>query len=118
MKNYIGDSVYCELRDQNIILTTENGGFVPVSNTIILEPQVWKALGQFVARAESDPSLRGVQWWGYRHSNQTIQCKRWFGDHRDYTEDCEGNRFVLKVVEPFWAVNQHAAMLHLQEKLK
>ncbi len=25
-----------------------------------------------------------------RHQNGTIQVKRWFGDHKDYTTDCEG----------------------------
>jgi len=43
------------------------------------------------------------QWWGYLHSNGTIQTKRWFGNHKDYTDDCEGNDFVLEVVRPFTA---------------
>lgn len=42
-------------------------------------------------------------WWGYLHQNGSIQVKRWYGDHKDYTEDCEGNDFVQQVVAPFIA---------------
>lgn len=42
-------------------------------------------------------------WWGYLHQNGTVQVKRWFGDHQDYTTDCHGNPFVIKVVKPFEA---------------
>lgn len=44
-----------------------------------------------------------IMWWGYLHQNGSIQLKRWFGDHKDYTEDCEGNDFVQQVVPPFAA---------------
>ena len=57
------------------------------------------------------------QWWGYLHSNGTIQCKRWFGDVKDYTEDCEGNDFVVQVVRPFSAINREEAMKYLMERL-
>ena len=42
-------------------------------------------------------------WWGYLHSNGSIQLKRWSGDHRDYTDDCTGNDFVVRVMPPFKA---------------
>lgn len=48
-------------------------------------------------------------WWGYVHSNYTVQLKRWFGDHKDYIEDCENNPFVLKVVPPFTAQTREEA---------
>lgn len=50
-----------------------------------------------------------IMWWGYLHSNRTIQVKRWFGDHKDYTNDCENNPFVLRVVKPFEAEDRHEA---------
>jgi hypothetical protein len=58
-----------------------------------------------------------VMWWGYLHSNGVPQLKRWFGDHKDYTEDCEGNEFVLQVVKPFPADNHKEAMNFLIEDL-
>lgn len=57
-------------------------------------------------------------WWGYLHQNNTAQLKRWFGDREDYTGDCYGNPFVLKVVEPFEAATSEEAMKILVEKLK
>ena len=48
-------------------------------------------------------------WWGYLHCSGTPILKRWFGDHKDYTEDCEGNDFVLQVVRPFEADTQEMA---------
>ena len=57
-------------------------------------------------------------WWGYLHSNGSIQIKRWFGDHKDYTDDCIGNDFVVKVVEPFEADSREAALEIIKEKLK
>jgi len=57
-------------------------------------------------------------WWGYRHSNGSIQLKRWFGDKADYTTDCVGNPFVAKVVSPFEADTRLIAMLELEKRLK
>ena len=51
-----------------------------------------------------------IMWWGYLHENGTIQVKRWLGDHRDYTDDCIGNRFVLQVVRPFSAETREQAL--------
>jgi hypothetical protein len=56
-------------------------------------------------------------WWGYLHSNGTIQLKRWFGDHKDYTDDCIGNDFVRRVVVPFEADSYESAFHILKEKL-
>ena len=58
-----------------------------------------------------------VMWWGYLHSNGTPQLKRWFGDHEDYTGDCEGNPFVQKIVKPFEANSFEEALEHLREEL-
>lgn len=57
-------------------------------------------------------------WWGYLHSNGSVQVKRWFGDHKDYTEDCEGNPFVIQVVTPFTANNRDEAIEYIINKLK
>lgn len=48
-------------------------------------------------------------WWGYLHQNGKIQVKRWFGDHKDYTDDCIGNDFVVQVKAPFEAETQEQA---------
>ena len=57
-------------------------------------------------------------WWGYLHQNGTIQVKRWFGDHRDYTEDCAGNEFVVRVVPPFEAAMREEALCIITERLQ
>ena len=46
-KEYLGDGLYCEVEHAQFKLTTENG--ISITNTIFLEPQVYKA---FVAYAE------------------------------------------------------------------
>jgi formylmethanofuran dehydrogenase subunit D len=47
-KEYIGDSVYVEVNDfGQIILTTEQGDG-KASNTIYLEPEVFRALVEYV----------------------------------------------------------------------
>lgn len=56
-------------------------------------------------------------WWGYLHQNGSIQVKRWAGDHRDYTTDCEGNEFVVRVVRPFPAENRDEALRIITERL-
>lgn len=58
-----------------------------------------------------------INWWGYLHSSGSVQLKRWFGDHKDYTEDCEGNDFVQQVVRPFAAETREKAMEILCERL-
>jgi hypothetical protein len=58
-----------------------------------------------------------IWWWGYLHSNGLLQLKRWFGDVKDYTEDCEGNDFVQQVVEPFIASDRATALRILNERL-
>ena len=47
-KEYLGDSVYVEHDGFMLTLTTENG-YGP-SNTIHLEPEVYRNLAQYVAR--------------------------------------------------------------------
>ncbi len=49
-------------------------------------------------------------WWAYVHSNNSIQVKRWFGDHADYTTDCYDNDFIQQVQPPFEADTREAAM--------
>ena len=61
--------------------------------------------------------MNKIMWWGYLHQNGTIQVKRWFGDHKDYTDDCDGNDFVQRVVRPFEAPSREAAVEVLQMTL-
>ena len=65
-----------------------------------------------------DRNLKGVWWWGYLHSNGTIQLKRWWGDHQDYTSDCQGNPNVKAVVRPFMAADFETAKKILQSHFK
>jgi hypothetical protein len=58
-----------------------------------------------------------LMWWGYMHQNGSLQLKRWFGDHKDYTDDCEGNDFVVRVVRPFAADTREEAEKILREKI-
>lgn len=62
--------------------------------------------------------MNKIMWWGYLHQNGTIQVKRWFGDHADYTEDCYGNPFVQRVVKPFEASSPEEARLHISKELR
>jgi len=57
-------------------------------------------------------------WWGYLHSSGQIICKRWLGDHKDYTSDVADNEFVIEVVKPFFASNREEALEIIKEKLK
>ena len=45
-KRYIGDGVYADVENGQLILTTENG--ISVTNLIFIEPEVWSALLEFV----------------------------------------------------------------------
>jgi hypothetical protein len=47
-KTYLGDAVYLELEGDCLVLTTENG--ISVTNRIVLEPEVYRALLEFVAK--------------------------------------------------------------------
>lgn len=58
-----------------------------------------------------------IMWWGYLHQNNTIQVKRWFGDHKDYTDDCNGNEFVQRVVPPFHASTREEAVRIITARL-
>lgn len=62
-------------------------------------------------------SYSEVMWWGYLHQNGTVQVKRWLGDHRDYTEDCENNPFVVRVVRPFAAETKEEATEYITNML-
>ena len=58
-----------------------------------------------------------LMFWGYLHSNGTVQVKRWFGDHKDYTEDCDGNEFVVVIVKPFKATDRESAYRIICDRL-
>lgn len=62
--------------------------------------------------------MTSTMWWGYLHQNGTVQVKRWFGDHEDYTGDCYGNPFVLKVVKPFAAKTREEAEAIITKQVK
>jgi len=61
--------------------------------------------------------MNKLMWWGYLHENGTIQCKRWFGDHMDYQEDCDDNPFVQRVIRPFEAESREEALRYLRGSL-
>lgn len=47
-KSYLGDSVYADIENGMIKLTTENGKPYDPSNIVYLEPEVYDSLLQFV----------------------------------------------------------------------
>ena len=49
-KEYLGDSVYVDIEDGMVKLTTENGLPHDPSNTIYLELEVYQALTRYVDR--------------------------------------------------------------------
>lgn len=49
-KVYLGDSVYVDIDSRGIVLTTENCR--DVTNTIVLEPNVYESLTQYLAAVE------------------------------------------------------------------
>ncbi|HLD91402.1 MAG TPA: hypothetical protein VI911_10395 [Patescibacteria group bacterium] len=59
-----------------------------------------------------------IYFWGYLHQNNTIQVKRWFGDHKDYTDDCKNNPFVIAVVPPFESNDNEEALEIIREELR
>jgi hypothetical protein len=59
-----------------------------------------------------------LMWWGYLHANGSVQLKRWFGDHKDYTDDCDGNDCVVQVVRPFAAATREDAIDVLKARLR
>lgn len=61
--------------------------------------------------------MSDLMWWGYLHQNGSVQVKRWFGNHKDYQDDCIGNPFVLQVVEPFAANSREEAINIITERL-
>lgn len=61
--------------------------------------------------------MSDIMWWAYLHANGTLQLKRWFGDHQDYTTDCQNNPFVLDVVTPFAADSREEAIAIAAKRL-
>ena len=57
------------------------------------------------------------KYWGYLHSNGSVQVKRWFGDVKDYTTDCNNNEFVVRVVPPFTAESKERARYFVENKV-
>jgi hypothetical protein len=56
-KAYLGDGVYVrEDEGRGLVLTTENG--MRETNTIVLEPEVWRALASYVARVSTPEDPR------------------------------------------------------------
>jgi len=52
VKAYLGDAVYADFDGYSIVLTTENG--IETTNTIVMEPEVWAALKDYVAALKED----------------------------------------------------------------
>jgi hypothetical protein len=61
--------------------------------------------------------MENNKWWGYLHANGAIIVKRWWGDRKDYTNDCIGNPNVQQVFEPFEADSREAAYMIIEREL-
>lgn len=59
-----------------------------------------------------------IKWWAYLHSNGRVIVKRWFGDVKDYTDDCKDNPFVVRVAYPFEAETREDAERIAMQKLQ
>lgn len=53
MKSYLGDGAYVDFDGFALVLTTENG--ISETNRIVLEPEVYTALVQYVEHLKSEP---------------------------------------------------------------
>jgi len=56
------------------------------------------------------------KWWGYLHSNGSIQAKR-FLDQKDIDE-ARNSDFVLAVSRVFNAINRNDALIQLEEMFR
>lgn len=56
MKTYIGDGVYVDYDGYMLVLTTEDG--VSVTNTIYLEPTVYRGLLNYVGKLEEEAEAK------------------------------------------------------------
>lgn len=52
-KSYLGDGVYCDFDGFGLVLTTENG--ISETNRIVLEPEVYHALVEYVKKLKEEP---------------------------------------------------------------
>lgn len=52
-KQYIGDGVYAEVIDQQIVVTTENG--INTTNTIFFDIDTWPAMKEYALRYFEEP---------------------------------------------------------------
>ena len=59
--------------------------------------------------------MSNLKWWGYIHTNGSIQVKRYFGDPMDLAEARE-SPFVHKVFGPFDASSRHEATDKIKEQ--
>lgn len=57
--------------------------------------------------------MEEVKWWGYLHTNGSIQLKRYFDD--SYIQDCRDSEFVRKYTSPFEAANREDALEVVQQ---
>jgi hypothetical protein len=55
-KTYLGDGAYVDFDGYALVLTTENG--IRETNRIVLEPEVYAALLEYVARLKADAGGR------------------------------------------------------------
>jgi len=56
------------------------------------------------------------KWWGYRHTNGSLQAKRFF-DGRDL-DDADESPFVAKRTNPFFASGREEALKIVEELTK
>jgi hypothetical protein len=57
-KAYLGDGAYVDFDGYALVLTTENG--IRETNRIVLEPEVYAALLEYVARLKADTAKEGT----------------------------------------------------------
>jgi len=58
-KSYLGDGAYVDFDGWAIVLTTEDG--ISVTNRVVLEPEVFRALEAYVARMRGNVAVDGME---------------------------------------------------------
>jgi hypothetical protein len=95
------------LENSQKFINTGRAAYYSVNQIIMHGSNLTSTLKQHLKDTRLEDSK--VDFWAYLHSNNTIQVKRWFGDVKEYTEDCENNPFVRRVFPPFKAFTYEEA---------
>lgn len=58
--------------------------------------------------------MNANKWWGYQHTNGSLQAKRYFGP--EDIDEARESPFVGQIVGPFDAVTREEALAHIERE--